>query len=331
MKRIRRIVRKNSPATRRAATRAAPREPFGELSLLPIVVRLGSYRADFLYWGHFPRRPWRNYLHTHSFFEICYAYHGAGTFRIAGAEHDVAAGDLFIARPNEPHEIVSSRAKPLGIYFWAYTLAPSNTPATTNNGATDAKPTDGLLETFAGSKRVVARRSGVEPTLRLLSDEVGRRRPGYVQAIESLATKLLLDTARDAVGASAPAEPIEPPARSPAEAVTRTAIRYLRDNFSRPIEVRDVAAQVHLSERHLSRLFLQATGSSLVDYLTKIRMDAAAQLLLDNDVPIKQVAMRVGYPDVHYFTTLFGRRTGLTPAAFRAARGTKFLSRKPKS
>jgi len=46
--------------------------------------------------------------------------------------------------------------------------------------------------------------------------------------------------------------------------------------------------------------------------------------LLDQDLSIKQVARAVGYPDPHYFTTLFGRRTGITPALFRKRGGTKF-------
>jgi len=102
-------------------------------------------------------------------------------------------------------------------------------------------------------------------------------------------------------------------------------VRYLHDNLSRPIQIRDVAAQVHLSERHLSRLFQQVTGESLLEYLTMLRVQAASQLLLDRQLAIKNVARDVGYPDVHYFTTLFRRRTGMTPAVFRETGGTKSL------
>ena len=108
------------------------------------------------------------------------------------------------------------------------------------------------------------------------------------------------------------------------------ALVIARAQLARPIQIRDVAAQVHLSERHLSRLFQQVTGSSLLDYLTTLRVQAASQLLLDRTLAIKNIAREVGYPDVHYFTTLFRRRTGQTPAVFREAGGTQFL-RKPES
>src|SRR5438067_2159198 len=120
---------------------------------------------------------------------------------------------------------------------------------------------------------------------------------------EGLTRKLLLDTARAVVGNSVAGEQPTPVPHSEAEAITQTAVRYLRDNFGRPIQIRDVAAQVYLSERHLSRLFHQVTGTTLLDVLVSLRLDAASQKLLDREIPIKTIARSVGYPDVHYFTT----------------------------
>jgi iron complex transport system substrate-binding protein len=73
---------------------------------------------------------------------------------------------------------------------------------------------------------------------------------------------------------------------------------------------------------------MSATGKSVIDQLIAIRMDAAKQMLLDREQPIKNVASAVGYPDVRYFITLFGKQTGTTPARWRATGGTRFLKRK---
>jgi transcriptional regulator GlxA family with amidase domain len=83
---------------------------------------------------------------------------------------------------------------------------------------------------------------------------------------------------------------------------------------------------VNLSERQLTRLFRQITGTSVLAYLTDLRIKKASHLLLNTELAIKQVAAAVGYPDTHYFTTLFGRRTGIPPAAFRQSGGTEFLT-----
>ena len=62
-------------------------------------------------------------------------------------------------------------------------------------------------------------------------------------------------------------------------------------------------------------------------YVTRVRLEAAEQLLLNHEYAMKQVAA-VGYPDVHYFTTLFRKRRGLTPGVFRQRRGTIFANPK---
>jgi AraC family L-rhamnose operon transcriptional activator RhaR len=312
-----------SPATVDAVP-SAPKHPLVGLNQLALSVSLGSFRADLLYWGVLGTKWWRNYAHTHSFFEICYAQEGRGAFEINGVRHEVSAGDLFIARPGEPHEIVSSRKAPLGIAFWAYTLV--GTTGTPPNRSPASRSIDALLDAVAASHSTVVRAGeAIGATLHLLSDEVSHKAPGYSRAVEGLTVKLLLDGARAFAGEGVAGEQVEPPARSTAEAVTRTAVAYLRDNLARPLQLRDVAAQVQLSERHLTRLFLEATGQTVLDYLTGLRLETAAQLLLDPNLPIKQVARTVGYPDVHYFTTLFGRRMGMTPARFRANGGTRFL------
>src|SRR5690348_4349129 len=95
---------------------------FTDLNLLSLSLQCGSFTCELLYWGFFEPRWWRNYLHVHSFFEVCYAYQGRGTFRIHDQTLPVQAGDVFVARPGEAHEIISSQDDPLGIYFWAYTL-----------------------------------------------------------------------------------------------------------------------------------------------------------------------------------------------------------------
>ena len=302
-------------------------ESFNDISRLAVAATVGGVRAELLYCGVLGGKWWRNYLHVHSFVESCYVAGGAGTFSIAGKKHDVSAGDLFIARPGQPHEIVSSRSQPLDIYFWAHTVEPA--PAVESRSSNRADEAAGeLLQLLTTAATPRVKLPSVEAVLQLMADEAAQRLPGYVRVINDLFTKLVLDTARAASPkALRPAAVVEERARSAQELVVQTAIRYLQDNLARRFEVRDVAAQVNLSERQLSRIFAQVTGTSVLAYLTRLRMDLAMQLLLHSELPIKQVAAAVGYPDTHYFTTLFGRYTRTTPGAYRRSGGTQFLRR----
>jgi AraC family L-rhamnose operon transcriptional activator RhaR len=301
---------------------------FDEISRLRVSAHVGGHEAQFLYCGVLAKKWWRNYLHMHSFFEVCHVFEGKGTFFINDEKHDVAAGDTLIAKPREAHEIVSSRRQPLGIYFWAYTLSErSDRPA---RGDADTALSE-LLRRFPSSSRSIVRADGLEAVLQLMTREVARGAPGYREMINVLAAKAIVDTARAAVpdaAVSARDREADGHSRSFAESVVQTAVQYLGDNLARQFKVRDVAAQVNLSERQFRRVFLRFAGTSVLDYLTNLRIERAAQLLLNTDLPIKQIAAAVGYPDTHYFTTLFGREKGTTPAAFRHAQGTQFFQRR---
>ncbi len=298
-----------------------PRHRITDLNLLPLSIEIGSSSGDLLHWGYIEPRPWRNYLHTHSFFGVCYAFQGQGVFRVLDMELPVQAGEMFIAKPGEPHEIISSDHDPLGIYFWAYTLA---RPRDHGSGGTSI---DALLTVFMSANCWVSSRvPALQPTLDLLVEEIVRQDVGYEEAIRGLVLKLLLDTCRSVVPALIPADALPQPRQSPAEMTALQISTYLHDNYSRPILIRDVAAQVHLSERHSNRLFRTTMGVSIAEYLTALRMDVAARLLLERRLSIKEVAHATGYPDTRYFTTLFHRRMGVPPAGFRRLNGTQVLS-----
>ena len=300
------------------------RHHFTDLNRVPLLLQLGGFTSEILGWGFYSGEAWwRNYLHAHSFFEVCYAFCGRGRFRIGGRDCPVQAGDLFIAKPDEAHEIVSDDAAPLGIYFWSYTLVP---PAGASHRDVDA-----MLHAFSVDGAAVASGVGVvEKTLELLTDEVARGSPGYAQVVEGLALKLILETARAVSHVQPPTVTNGKPGRDASKDISKdvavtTMLRYIRDNYNRPLSLKEVAAQVHLSERHTSRLFKRAVGTSVKQHVLDLRLDVAKQLLLNEKTSVAEVAYATGYGDVRHFSTLFRQRTGTTPTDYRERGGTRFL------
>ncbi len=297
-------------------------------------VSVAQHDVEFVNWGFYDAAPWRNYLHTHSFYEVCYAYAGHGAFRVGGRAQEVGAGALFLARPGDVHEIVSSDDDPLGIYFWAYTLVRG--PRAAGGAARAAssalrEPDAGrLLEAFAESSepRVREQPWRVAALLDLLTCEAATPGPGHNDVVAALTTSLVLETARAFQDRLAAPQPAPSGGDGVDASAVRTMVRYLNDNYNRRVSVRDVAAQVHLSARHAARLFRQATGSSVHAYLTRLRLEAAAQRLLERGTSVKEVAHACGYPDVRHFTTAFRRHWGAPPATFRDRNGTTHLGRR---
>lgn len=292
-----------------------PRRRITDLNGLTITFGVGDYHAEMLGWGFIKPKWWRNYLHEHSFFEVCYAYQGAGTFYMDYTGHTVRTSDVFIARPGEPHEIISSEDDPLGIYFWSYTLVPTDKPTNTS--------LNHMLRQFIHTKRHTNQAGHLQTTLRLLTEEVVNRQAGYQTAIESLCVKLVLDVARVVTDATLQDHEGYASLERDQQLVLEIE-RYIHDNYNRALLLRDVAAYVHLSERHTNRVFQQVKGESIKTYLTRYRLNIAKQLLLNERMTITQVAFAIGYNDIRYFSTRFRQHTGQTPTQFREQRGTVF-------
>lgn len=90
-------------------------------------------------------------------------------------------------------------------------------------------------------------------------------------------------------------------------------IEYIHAHYAEDIRLSDLADQVHLSRNYLSTLFRNATGETFQDYLTRVRMEKAKRFILEGKHLIYEVAEKVGYRNVPYFSTLFKKHTGMNP------------------
>ncbi|MBM7563663.1 response regulator [Paenibacillus sacheonensis] len=83
------------------------------------------------------------------------------------------------------------------------------------------------------------------------------------------------------------------------------------------ITVARLSEQVYLSPNYISLIFKQETGESITEYVTKVRMEAAKELLKSQDLKILEVAEMVGYENATYFSTVFKKFTGMHPQKYR--------------
>jgi AraC-like DNA-binding protein len=97
----------------------------------------------------------------------------------------------------------------------------------------------------------------------------------------------------------------------------RTVIKFIQLKFSEPILVDDIAATCGLNRSYLSRLFHDATGSTIKDYLTTYRITMAKNMLKNTDSTIQYIAFAVGYSDIFNFSKAFKKVTGTSPTDFR--------------
>lgn len=107
-------------------------------------------------------------------------------------------------------------------------------------------------------------------------------------------------------------------AKSEAELQVEKAIRWLTLQYARPLTISELARDIGYHRTHLSKLFKDHTGYSPQQYLLKIRMERAADLLQQEDMTIQHIASSVGYTDALYFSRQFKQWYGVSPSAYRA-------------
>jgi AraC family transcriptional regulator of adaptative response / methylphosphotriester-DNA alkyltransferase methyltransferase len=111
-----------------------------------------------------------------------------------------------------------------------------------------------------------------------------------------------------------------PATRELRRAIFDDAVEILAMEYSRPVTIEEIARRVATSPRQLQRVFAEVGGLGFRSYLRQIRLSQGADLLARTDLPVTEVARRVGYRDVGQFSKAFRSAYGVSPSrAFRSA------------
>ncbi|MCX4097468.1 helix-turn-helix transcriptional regulator [Nocardia sp. alder85J] len=156
-------------------------------------------------------------------------------------------------------------------------------------------------------------------TVDAIEAEIRQRGAGYREASTAYLTLLLVDLARlaaDVVG----------DLRRSGEPLLAEVFEVIDRRFAEPLSLRDVARAVGLTPGHLATVVRRRTGRTVLDWIAERRMTEARRLLAESDLPVGEVARRVGIADPGYFTRLFRRGHGMSPRQFRGGQGSRALS-----
>jgi transcriptional regulator GlxA family with amidase domain len=97
----------------------------------------------------------------------------------------------------------------------------------------------------------------------------------------------------------------------------------LHDRYADTLSLAEVAAAVGVEPERMARGFRRAFGEPMAAYLRRIRVDAAAHLLMATNLSISRIAADVGFADQSHLTRCFTRYVGTTPGRYRGERARK--------
>ena len=223
-----------------------------------------------------------------------YLLDGALTFLLDGEEKTVRAGDLVIIPPETPYHYTHARGESIS-YLWAHFTG------------RDAKKIlkELSLALFpsvlhaADATRILRRFEGI-------LDAYARADAFRDLELSALLSRLLVTAARAIEGKAAGA--------------FRTSLSYIAEHYAEEISVATLAAMENLSPSRYHALFKAQTGLAPVQYILRLRMASAKDLLTSTDLSVKEIGALCGYRDAHFFSKAFKKETGVSPSDFRTGK-----------
>ena len=106
--------------------------------------------------------------------------------------------------------------------------------------------------------------------------------------------------------------------RSDSEVFNRV-IDYLEANLSEHISLELICRDNLIGRSQLQKLFQEKTGNGVIEYFSKMKIDAAKQLIRTGHMNFTQISQQLGYSSIHYFSRQFKKLTGMTPSEYASS------------
>jgi AraC-like DNA-binding protein len=251
-------------------------------------------------------------VHTHSFFEVAVVTGGHGVHRSLGGRDELSAGDVVLLRPGVWHGYEDCRD--LALYNCCFSADLMRREL----AWTREDPLLGYLlwtGPFSGQRRGVL-------TTHLASTALADAL-GHLQELEEL-WQLPINLHRgDIVGRlslflSCVARSVSGIGHdNETHPAVLSAMRMMESQPAHQWTLAELAEKLHLAPGYLVRLFKSATGLPPKAYLSRHRVELAADLLLHTDQSISRIGESVGWPDQNYFARRFKSHYGLTASEYR--------------
>lgn len=253
--------------------------------------------------------------HSHNdFTEITYILSGRGRYHVEGEFYDVEAGDMIICNPGERHQhIVTNSKEPTVQFFAGFSGYQFRGMAPDTIRLKDG----GHLLRLGFEARQEVSKHCYEMIAENEAGKLGKYfmlKAHLMQIVLLMMREVLEQKEKQQKGMS-----FETYNKSYA---VKKIITYLNENYAQKISLDQIAHNMYLSPVYISKIFKDETGETPINYLIKIRLEKARQILEEeSDSSIKSIANQVGYEDVYHFSKLFKKYYGVSPLFYKKTQG----------
>lgn len=268
-------------------------------------IAVGSYGQKFAqtqFIAHSWQSPnWRRPATIKPYAQLVYVAAGSGVLMISGAQFEMQQGNMFVIEPNQLCGELLNANNSLDIWF-VY-LPEAEYPELLVDGKLMPNQVNPKLDFKVHHEYALATLKKAEQFF-------------YQNTQESVHLGKLLITSIAEIAKSMYRH--QPQNYSfPPERIEFQILHYLYEHYAEKITLKKLAAHFNFSTSYLSHLFSKYWSVGPLQCLMEIRIIEARMLLCNTQIPIQDIAARIGYDDVHYFIRLFTKRQGMTPGEYR--------------
>ncbi|MDO4333923.1 MAG: AraC family transcriptional regulator [Eubacteriales bacterium] len=258
------------------------------------------------------RHPFQFPVHWHDELEIIYIRQGSLSVCIEDQNYQGHAGSIFLVNPRELH-YMGSDDKSVDYYTLLYPLE------FISFQTMDDLETSLLLPLRSGQLLLTHEiaDSALSETCGQLLERLVSLNSGNLNMRRQIETRILLlqflSLLADYGQLLAPALSDNRPN------LQRELLAYIKDHYTEKISLQDLSRQFHLSEKYLSRYFKEHFQLTFTSYTNHLRLTCARRLLENTKLPVTEIALRSGFPNVSYFIRVFKDSYGISPLKYRKA------------
>ncbi len=247
-------------------------------------------------------------IHSHSHTQLMYIYSGSGIYYIDGNSYAVEAGDAIVINPDLEHgNVLCGNDDTFTSVILGFDLCLSD-PAMNHFTLPDNNP---IIRTTAAFRATLMKETNT------ILYEHNNRLPGKCAVIDACLTQIVIALYREIYRSEQPLVPYGFEHYDRKHLVSQIQ-NYLLTHYDEKITLDELAQIMYLSPVYISKIFKEVTGEAPINYLIKIRLEKAKELLTpDNANSIKEIARQVGYEDVYHFSKLFKKYYGTSPLNYK--------------
>lgn len=249
-------------------------------------------------------------------YQLHYVFAGPGYFHIDGNDYTAAKGEFCIWGPGQKHIISSPRNKPLTIAgvqfdFTRNFVDKEYLPIASNKEDFDR----GFIHEIIRFKNFVGFEHKIKIKNYVKAEEILKTLVNSYQQVGSCSEEKA--SAQLKIFLMLVADEIKQKKENKNEERKMKIIEYIQQNYTREIPNKELASNFGYHPVHLNRIVKEITGSSLHQYIIKLRIHEALHLLQNSYLPVNEISTKVGYNNSQYFSRIFKKKTGHPPSYFR--------------